>query len=317
VDEGRISEEEAAHHPHRSLLIRVLNGHPAADPDITTVKVQEGDRLLFCSDGVCGLVDDTAIAEALQRSDLSEAMDQLVDAARDAGGIDNITLIVADVVAEGGTSQTAVLGAAAEHTPPATAERPAQGEDTLITERPAPAQQAHEDEARYNPQLPHHHRVARPLLALVAMVLILIAGLGAAWAWTRTQFYVGAVNDQVAIFQGLSDPVPGVRLSHVYEVQDLTVSSLPPYYQAKVRDTIEVMSLSAARETVNELAAAARRCAPSQGGSASAKPSGSPTSGGGPGQPSGSPTTSATLTSPPPAEPSQTPSATVNPGSEC
>ena len=61
VDEGKISESEAAYHPHRSLLLKVLNGQPANDPDLTMMEVRAGDRLMFCSDGVCGLVDDPEI----------------------------------------------------------------------------------------------------------------------------------------------------------------------------------------------------------------------------------------------------------------
>jgi protein phosphatase len=61
VDEGKISESEAAMHPHRSLLLKVLNGQTTNDPDLTIVPVKAGDRLLLCSDGVCGLIDDDMI----------------------------------------------------------------------------------------------------------------------------------------------------------------------------------------------------------------------------------------------------------------
>ena len=60
-DDGKISPSEAAFHPHRSLLLKVLNGQPANDPDLTTVGLRAGDRLLFCSDGLCGMVDDNRI----------------------------------------------------------------------------------------------------------------------------------------------------------------------------------------------------------------------------------------------------------------
>ena len=87
------------------------------------------------------------------------------------------------------------------------------------------------------------------------------AGLGAGYAWTRTQYFVGAAGDQVAIYQGLPDGIPGLQLSQVYEVQDLPVASLPPYYQAQVTAGIEVASVDAARVTVEQLREMARRCA--------------------------------------------------------
>jgi PPM family protein phosphatase len=93
------------------------------------------------------------------------------------------------------------------------------------------------------------------------LLLVAAAGLGAAYAWTRTQFYVGVAGGQVAIYQGLADAVPVVPLSRVYEVQPLAVSALPPYYAERVRSNIEVPDLDSARATVTELEAAAKRCA--------------------------------------------------------
>src|SRR6476619_2949551 len=104
VDEGKIGDAEAAAHPHRSLLLKVLNGQPANDPDLAMITVNAGDRVLFCSDGVCGLIDDHTIAAALARPDLDDALDHLVSEALAEGGIDNITAIVADVVESGGTT---------------------------------------------------------------------------------------------------------------------------------------------------------------------------------------------------------------------
>ena len=105
VDDGKISADEAAYHPHRSLLLKVLNGQPANDPDLTTVELQAGDRLLFCSDGLCGLVDDPRIGELAAHPDLEVAVTDLVDAALAAGGIDNITVILAEAVPDGGSGR--------------------------------------------------------------------------------------------------------------------------------------------------------------------------------------------------------------------
>ena len=119
VDDGKISEAEAANHPHRSLLLKVLNGQPANDPDLPLVPVAAGDRLMFCSDGVCGLVEDDEIEAALRLPTLEAALERLVSEALAEGGIDNITVIVADVVADDGTDAPVVLGAADERDIPA------------------------------------------------------------------------------------------------------------------------------------------------------------------------------------------------------
>ena len=57
IDEGRITEDEAKMHSHRSLLLKVLDGRHDNDPDLTLYDVQAGDRILLCSDGLSGFVD--------------------------------------------------------------------------------------------------------------------------------------------------------------------------------------------------------------------------------------------------------------------
>ena len=99
------------------------------------------------------------------------------------------------------------------------------------------------------------------LVAAVVMVLVLGAGLGAGYAWTRNQYFVGAAADRVAIYQGLPENLPGIQLSSVYEIQPLQLSSLPQYYRDMIGAGIEVESLDAARQTVAQLTETAKRCA--------------------------------------------------------
>ncbi len=269
VDDGKIDEAEAAVHPHRSLLLKVLNGQPANEPDLTRTTLAAGDRLLFCSDGLCGLVGDPEIAAALAVPDAHEALEQLVGDALAEGGIDNITVILADVVETDGTTEPVVLGAAADRNQPTApiglpgpgggevgvADPPA-GPHTGSTAVGPPV----EDEARYNPQPPARRRLVRPLVGVLVLLLVAGAGLATAWTWTRTQYFVGAAGEQVAIFQGLPDDVV-VPLSRVYEVQPLALAELPAFYAAQVESGIEVSSLDSARQTVTQLTEAARRCA--------------------------------------------------------
>jgi PPM family protein phosphatase len=287
VDDGKISEIEAAMHPHRSLLLKVLNGQPTNDPDLAMVPVKAGDRLMFCSDGVCGLIDDDVIEAALQIPDLDQAVERLVAESLREGGIDNITVIVADVVESEGSDEVMVLGAASDQ-PIRAAGAPRrqlaeddETEDTRITRLADLEHPPTDDEERYDPQAPHQRRFRKPLIGLLLLALIAVAGLGTAYAWTRTQYFVGADRDKVAIFQGLSENLPGLSLSRVYEVQQLAVSELPPFYQEQVKAKIDVPSLNSARVTIAELTAAAQRCAPQPATSTrpstpASKPSASP-----------------------------------------
>jgi PPM family protein phosphatase len=99
VDEGRITEDDVATHPQRSLLLRALDGRTIADPDLSTHETMPGDRYLICSDGLSGVVTEQTLHQALSSvPDPDKAALQLVELALKGGGPDNITCIVADVV---------------------------------------------------------------------------------------------------------------------------------------------------------------------------------------------------------------------------
>ena len=102
IDEGRITEEEAGHHPQRSLLMRVLDGRTQVEADIGTFDAYPGDRYLLCSDGLSGFVSQETLAETLAAyADPQQAVDALIELALRAGGPDNITCIVADTLDDG------------------------------------------------------------------------------------------------------------------------------------------------------------------------------------------------------------------------
>lgn len=96
VDEGRLTPEEAGTHPQRSMLLKALT---VGTPDLKLHDAHRGDRYLLCSDGLTGVVPEQRIRELLTAGpDPEEAVRSLVDAANAAGGPDNISCVVADVV---------------------------------------------------------------------------------------------------------------------------------------------------------------------------------------------------------------------------
>ena len=99
LDDGSITAEEAASHPQRSLLLRAL-GEGSAEPDLQLREARVGDRYLLSSDGLHAVVEAGAIARVLREiGDPDQAATELIALAIDGGGPDNITCIVADVVA--------------------------------------------------------------------------------------------------------------------------------------------------------------------------------------------------------------------------
>ena len=116
VDEGRLSEAEAAVHPRRSWLVRTLQEDTTAEPDLFLLDGRIGDRYLICSDGVTAVLDDPDIHEVLvAENQPAEAVQRLIELANEVGGPDNITCVVADLVDEPpvGSEGPVVVGSAA------------------------------------------------------------------------------------------------------------------------------------------------------------------------------------------------------------
>jgi protein phosphatase len=98
IDEGRLTPETARRFPYRSVVVRSVNADAPAEPDLAVLDVRLGDRLLLCSDGLSDLVDDDGIRSGLLHDDPDAAAQDLVRSALEAGGRDNVTCLVADVV---------------------------------------------------------------------------------------------------------------------------------------------------------------------------------------------------------------------------
>jgi serine/threonine protein phosphatase PrpC len=98
VDEGVITAEQASSHPRRAVVTKAVQGDDV-EPTYLTLVPRAGDRWLLCSDGLSNVVRDESLAEALTtHQDLDECARRLVDLALRAGGPDNISVIVADIV---------------------------------------------------------------------------------------------------------------------------------------------------------------------------------------------------------------------------
>lgn len=282
VDTGKITPEEAEVHPQRSVVMRVLCDFGLGlRPDLSVREGRPGDRWLLCSDGLSGYVShDTMQSTLAEIDDPGLCTERLVQLALRAGGPDNITCIVADVLdpdalPEGvePTSSIEVAGAAAveRDVPSAAAESPAAKAAALAAAAatPEPEEPVTEDvevdvEANAS-ALPRRRRrtVARVVWSLVALLVLGGGGWGA-YAWTQTQYYLGVDDGHVAIFRGIPQSIGPVSLSHVLLTTETRVEDLDPFKADRLRATIHQPSYVAARTHALSLAVEAASPTPTE-----------------------------------------------------
>jgi PPM family protein phosphatase len=241
VDEGRLTADEAEIHPQRSILTRALGVDEAVQVDQGAIEPQPADRLLLCSDGLTSMVDEDAITGILvEHTDPQAAADALVEAANGAGGQDNITAVVIDVL---------------------------EGSGEVPTEIAAPTRSAPARPVTSQPPI-DRHRLTRGLLWILGTLVIVGAGLWAVKAlWIDNQFYVGESNGVVAVYRGIPAAPLGFDLSDpVKEYADLPAAEVSafPEYQG-LSDGITASSEEDARSIVEEMRAAVQPAEPPGG----------------------------------------------------
>lgn len=265
LDEGRISEDEALHHPQRSLVTRVFTGRPDDRPDLSMRELQVGDRLLICSDGLTDYVAESTVAELLLSDDPpGKVADQLISIALRASTRDNVTVIVADTVdaREGdGTTEPQIVGAASER----------RGTELLLPQTPAEKAAALSRDVHGTDPAPElaeeDHRGAvrtwlRRTLIGLAIAAVVAVGAWATYDWSQRQYFVGEANGHVTIFRGVSQDLGPFQLSSPEDETDIELDTLPAHYRNRVINTLTADDRADADRIVEELRGLALpRCA--------------------------------------------------------
>ena len=283
VDTGKITAEEAEVHPQRSVVMRVLCDFGLdLRPDVSVREGRPGDRWLLCSDGLSGYVSKQTMALTLADvEDPDLCTERLVQLALRAGGPDNITCIVADVLdpdalPEGvePTSSVQVAGAAAleRNIPSAAADGPAaraaalvaSAEETADDDAPADTSDTAPSDAdgavgATGPSSAPRTKRRRTGRVLVLLAVLVLLG-GGAWGgyrWTQDQYYVGIADGMVTIFRGIPQTAGPLDLSTEVERTNIAVTSLDEFMVERLEQTIPEPSLTEARSRALSLAAVA------------------------------------------------------------
>jgi PPM family protein phosphatase len=253
VRQGKITPAEADEHPQRSIITRALGAEPGVEADSRTWPARAGDVYLICSDGLTSMVPEAQVADMLQgATSLAAAGRTLIDAANDAGGRDNITVVLFRLEEVGVDGAEDMSQATAEHAPPPVAPAASTPSETVARREPRPPTARGWAKPRRRRRVP-----VGPILVLFLVACVL---LGAYYA-TQTVYFVGTSNDGfVSVYRGLPYDLPaGLRLYAVnYEsgvpADELSAAQTRTVTAHKLRSKNDAQDLVRQLET-GELAA--------------------------------------------------------------
>ena len=261
--EGRLTPEEAAVHPQRNILTRALGIDEKVLVDDWAMLPFAGDRYVLCSDGLFNEVTDNEIAGVLRRlADPQEAADELVRLANDAGGRDNITVVVVDVDDDDGRAVRAAALQERAALERLAAHHSSVPDPSVLAELRATTRADTDDEPMRVDRRGLFTVTSLPpmtwrVLMFAGVVMVVVAvSIGSLVAYARNSYYVGlggAGDTEVVIYKGR----PGGVLwfdETVHETTDLRVVDLPSSRFPQVEAGHTTGSLDEARAYVAALA---------------------------------------------------------------
>lgn len=234
VREGRLSAEQAANHPQRNIITRTLGVDSNVQVDVLEEPLAEGDRILITSDGLTSMVEPREIATVLDEEDHPQAAaDRLVDMANDAGGEDNVTVLVLHVGTDG----------------PPRRDAPGQEDGPPGPPPPAPAREDTRTGAHAETDAPAPRRWVRPLVWTAVIVAVLgIAGFVTVRWVLANSWFVGISDDGVvAIYQGIPEEIAGATFADVEEVTDIAEAEIPESFRDDIEENRKFESLEDAQ----------------------------------------------------------------------
>jgi protein phosphatase len=285
VRQGKLTEEQAAEHPQRSIITRALGIEGDVEVDTWSYPMRAGDVVLLCSDGLTSMIGEEQIVHILGgEPSLDRAAERLIGAANDAGGRDNITVVLFRLEEVGGTdgdvSDAPTMvgmepppgavadGEAPEPTtagpPPGPSARADRGgvmtapPPQLPAQRERPTPKLARTQGRAGSRPPRRRRSERfikSVAALIAIAAVLFVVGGGAYLASREYFFVGTNSDGiVTVFRGFPYSLPlGVDMYEQFYVSGVPASAIPADRRAqllnhKLRSQGDAISLVRAAE---------------------------------------------------------------------
>jgi PPM family protein phosphatase len=241
VRSGDLTRDQAAEHPQKNLITRALGADEEVDVDTATLPIEAGDRILLCSDGLSDMVSEAGISEILADSpdDPERAARVLLSAALDAGGNDNITIVVVDVKEqpaedvrerpERRSSGISELLAAEPSVKDMDARTPSRGKTAPSRPRRPTRRAARRKRSGFWKGL-------GKLVRGSAIVLVLVAALTPVYLWGSSRYFFEFDEGEVVAYQGLPYAPFGIELNQEWRRPGLTESEIKEPYQKPIEN---------------------------------------------------------------------------------
>jgi protein phosphatase len=246
VRSGDLTRAQASEHPQKNLITRALGAEEEVDVDTAVLPVEAGDRLLLCSDGLSDMVPETKMFNLLTShpEDTEKTVHALVRAALDAGGADNITVVVVDVREEDPPAERARRGDTQELgivTPEETggAGRRERGNRSVRSKRAITSRGKDRGLGGF----------LGTLVRVLAVVLVLAALASPFYLWGQSRYFLGFDGGEVVIYRGLPYAPLGLDLNEEVRRTGLGESEVEERY----RDAIENHRLYSSEEQAEEI----------------------------------------------------------------
>jgi PPM family protein phosphatase len=246
---GQITPEAAEHHPQRSIITRALGPEPDVEVDTYTVAGRPGDLFLLCSDGLTSMISDDEVATILRGTqELERAADELIRAANQSGGKDNITVVVfrlgedegegagrSPLPAEDETIAGQVSAAEVQSAAAAGAPTPAAPAAEARRDGPASTSEVTEPKRRRSRR---GGPGARTALRIVLGLALLAAAVGGLYALSRQVYFVGTnEGGLVTVYRGVPYELPfGVELYEEEYPSGMPARAIPAARRERVLD---------------------------------------------------------------------------------
>ena len=240
IDNKEITEQEAKSHPQRSLLLQAIDGSGDLVPEVKSLEVSAGDKVLLCSDGLTNVVSDAEILNIINSFESVGAVSALIEKALEHGGPDNITVIVAEITDKKIEEKTIVLGAAAEPR-----------NRVLLPDLDFPTD-IHPFITSEFPAL-KSIRFSKKIKFFIAFALLVVPIYFGFNYWITRQYFVSNLGENIAIFQGLKVNLGPISLSQPVQSFNLETKVLTKEDLTLVDEGIDANSLTEARFIVRRL----------------------------------------------------------------